>query len=295
MTGLVIVLIGLMLAPGMARAASALPGSSALREALAATVATAVVPASDTVSVPVHPSGPDTARVRLGSGAAATSAYVAWPVGMDDAPAIIVVHEWWGLNGQIRSVAHRLAGEGFVAIVPDLYHGKVASTPERAHELSRALDQSRALADLRLAARWLRGQRRVQHDAVGVVGFCMGGSLSQQLAMDTTRVSAAVMFYGAPVTDTTQLVRLRAPLQAHFGAADEGIAMTRVGQLKTALQRLGKQGEVYVYAGAGHAFMHDGRDSYHAEASRQAWARTIAFFHKHLGSGESRPTTGMER
>jgi carboxymethylenebutenolidase len=112
----------------------------------------------------------------------------------------------------------------------------------------------------------------------------MGGRLSQLFAMDTAHVAAAVMFYGRPVTDSTKLAMLSGPLQAHFGAEDQGIGIARVGEFKSALEKAGKSAEVYIYPGAGHAFMHEGRPSYHPDAARQAWARTLSFLQKYLKS-----------
>ncbi len=222
--------------------------------------------------------GIDTARVRIHD----TDAFVVWPPGKGTAPAVIVVHEWWGLNSQIREVARKLGRQGYVAIVPDLYHGKVAGDAESAHELSRALDEAEALADLEAAVAWLRAQPRSAKGRIGVVGFCMGGSLSQSLALRSSQISAAVMFYGRPETDPAKLATLRAPLLGHFGAEDGGIAVARVEEMRGALAKAGKTAEIFVYPGAGHAFMHEGRPSYHPDAARQAWARTLAFLQKLL-------------
>lgn len=224
------------------------------------------------------PAGIDTARVRI----AGTEAFVVWPPGKGTAPAVVVVHEWWGLNSQIREIARKLGRQGYVAIVPDLYHGQVAGDAERAHELSRALDEDQAIGDLEAAVAWLRAQPRSAKGRIGVVGFCMGGSLSQSLALRAPEISAAVMFYGRPETDPGKLASLRGPLQGHFGAEDGGIAVARVEELRAALGKGGKNAEIYVYPGAGHAFMHEGRPSYHPDAARQAWARTLAFLQKQL-------------
>ncbi len=226
--------------------------------------------------------GGDTSRVQLGSAPAGTAAFVAWPAGRGPVPAVIVIHEWWGLNGQIRSVARRLAQEGYVAVVPDLYHGRVADDPEYAHELSRGLDEKKALADLDAAAAWLRTQRRVNRARVGVVGFCMGGRLSELFALHGSGLAAAVMFYGPPETDADRIATLKIPLQGHFGGEDRGIGSEQVEALRAALAEAGKTADIYVYPGAGHAFMNEGRPSYHADAARQAWARLLQFFQKHL-------------
>jgi len=226
--------------------------------------------------------GPDTARVHIGPEKAGTDMFVAWPTGATVGPAIVVIQEWWGLNEQIREVAKRFARQGYLAVVPDLYHGKVAADAEGAHTLSRGLEDDDALADLDAAVAWIRAEPRAGKKPIGVVGFCMGGRLSQLLAMHNDQLSAAVMFYGRPVTDAEALGALRVPLQGHFGAEDGGIPVERVKQLEAALDEAKKKSEIYVYPGAGHAFMNDLRPSYSPDAARQAWARTLGFFQKHL-------------
>ena len=261
----------LMASPGAAGAASRKPAA-----------ATAAVRSANAVPAAAPAAGPDTARVHIGPDSTGTTAFVAWPAAKGGAPAVIVVHEWWGLNGQIRTVARRLAQEGYVAIVPDLYHGPVADDPEFAHELSRGLDEDRAVQDLEAAAFWLHAQPMVSGKRIGVIGFCMGGRFSELLALNRPELSAAVMFYGRPETDPPKLAALQAPLQGHFGGEDRGIGPDQVAALKAGLAKAGKAGEIYVYPGAGHAFMHEGRDSYHADAAKQAWARTLQFLQKYL-------------
>ena len=224
----------------------------------------------------------DTLRVRLGGPDSGTDAYVALPAGSGAAPAVVVFHEWWGLNGQIREIARRLASQGYVAIIPDLYHGKVTGDAEEAHVLLRGLDEKRALSEAGLAIAWLRAQPRTAKSRIGVVGFCMGGSLSLGLALESRDIAAAVTFYGGPETDPAKLESLRAPLQGHFGATDDGIPPDAVKAFESALAKAGKKADIYVYAGAGHAFMHEGRPSYRPDASRQAWARTLGFLQKYL-------------
>ena len=224
----------------------------------------------------------DTALVHVGPQDAGTNAFVAWPATRTNAPCIVVVHEWWGLNDQIRGVARRLAREGYVAMVPDLYHGQVASDPELAHELSRALEDQTAYTDLGAAVDWLKQQPATAKSRVGVMGFCMGGGLSQGLALRRTDLSAAVMFYGTPETSPEEIRKLGAPLLAHFGATDRGIPATRADDLRKALKAAGKTGDVYVYPGAGHAFMNETKPSYHPDAARQAWSRTLAFLQRYL-------------
>jgi carboxymethylenebutenolidase len=224
----------------------------------------------------------DTSRVRLAPEAGGPDAFVAWPAGKGAAPSVIVVHEWWGLNEQIKDVAKHLAREGYVAIVPDLYHGKVAADPEKAHELSRGLEDDAALADMRAAAAWVGAQTRTKSTRMGALGFCMGGGLAETFALADTGLSAVVMCYGHPTTDSTRIAALRAPLQGHFGAQDEGIPPAKVAEFKAALDAAGKRAEIYSYADAGHAFMHEGRASYRDASAKLAWKRLLEFFQREL-------------
>lgn len=259
-----------------------------LRALVCAAVFSASASALAAAALARHPAAPaaapaaDTSFVTLTVGSDTTHAFVAWPRKRAGAPGIVVVHEWWGLNEQIRGIASRLSHEGYVAIVPDLYHGQVASDPELAHELSRALEDKAALGELGAAVAWLHARPEAPKGRIGVVGFCMGGGLSQHVALAHPELSAAVMFYGVPETDPEALRALGAPLLAHFGATDRGIPPSRADDLRRGLKAAGKVGEVYVYPGAGHGFMNETKPSYHPDAARQAWARTLAWFQRYL-------------
>jgi len=211
--------------------------------------------------------------------------YLARPSGArGDLPAIVVVHEWWGLNDNIRMMARRLAGEGYAVLAVDLYGGEVASTPEQARELVTASLQDRAagVRNLQAAVEFVRGRgaRRV-----GVLGWCFGGGWSLQAALSMPEaVNAAVVYYGQPVTDRTELARLQAPLLGLFGERDRGIPVAQVRQMEAALGELGKAAEIVVYPGADHAFANPSGQAYDARAAQDAWRRTTAFFAEHLGS-----------
>ena len=256
------------------------PGERTVRlvPLLTAAVCACVVGVS---AVPPLAQRPDTALVRVG-GTRPINAYVAYPAVKGKAPAVIVVHEWWGLNGQIRSVARRLAAEGYVAIVPDLYHGRVADDPEQAHVLSRALESEAALADLDATMAWLAAQPRVQPGRVAVVGFCMGGTFALEYGIHEPGVRAVVTFYGAPITNAGRLAPLKAPVLAHFGQLDDGIPEDKVNEFRLAMSTAGRPAEVHLYPGAGHAFLNDARPSFQAESARRAWARTLAFLQKQV-------------
>ncbi len=224
------------------------------------------------------PATADTALVKVG----ATHAFVAWPGGHRAAPVVIVVHEWWGLNAQIRRTARQLARQGYVAVVPDLYHGQVAGDAEGAHELSRGLEDKDALADLDATMAWLATEPRTRESRIGVMGFCMGGRIAELMGLHSDHIAAVVMFYGRPITDAAELAKLHAPLMGHFGGEDRGIPAERVAKLEEGLKEAGKDAQIFTYPGAGHAFMNDSRDSFHPDAAKQAWARTLSFLGQQL-------------
>jgi carboxymethylenebutenolidase len=221
-------------------------------------------------------------KVRLMGSQKPYDGYLARPSGAGPFPGIIVIMEWWGVNDQIMKVADRLAAEGYVALVPDLYHGRVATDPEKAHELMRGLDPAEALVDLGNAISYLRDIPIVGQARVGSVGFCMGGGLSLQLALHQKDLAGAVMFYGEPVTDKAVLKGVSGPVLGLFGQEDEGIPKEKVEAMANGLNEVGKGCQVKIYSGAGHAFFNETRPSFNAQAAADAWKRTLAFFKAHL-------------
>jgi carboxymethylenebutenolidase len=245
------------------------------------TLATLVLAAAP-VAADKKPAAPDTAFVQIGAGDATTGAFVAYPPGGATGPGIVISHEWWGLNSQIRSLARRLAHDGgYVVIVPDLYHGKVANDPEEAHILMRGLVDASADSDCANAAAFLRADKRLK-GPIASMGFCMGGGVALDFGMHDPSVSAVVMFYGFPNTNPDQLAKLNGPVLAHFGLKDDGIPQTKIDQFTAAMKKAGRDLKVYTYPAAGHAFMNDTRPSYQPESARQAWARTLDFLQHQL-------------
>jgi len=264
--------------PAAASSPPAAPAPSAKAAAAPAPTAAAADPATRR-RVP-RPIQPDTARVQLG--ATGPEAFVAYPPGEGGAPGVVIVHEWWGLNAQIRELARRLARQGYVAIVPDLYGGKVATDGETAHVLARGLDEAEALETIDAAGRWLEKEPRVAKRRRGVMGFCMGGGLALKAGLRDPSLAAVVMFYGPPESRADLLASLQAPLLGHFGAEDQGISVERVEAFGRTLKGAGKVADVHVYAGAGHAFMNEEQAGYRPEAARLAWVRTLDFLQKHV-------------
>src|SRR6266850_7852641 len=220
--------------------------------------------------------------VSLRSDATALKGYLVKPEGKGPFPGVVVIQEWWGLNDQIKGVADRLASEGYVALAPDLYHGKLATDPEKAHELMRGVEEKVALGDLSAALDFLREQPEVGQGKVGSIGFCMGGGLALRLALSRSDLAGAVMFYGSPETDPEALKKAACPVLGLFGEEDQGIPRDKVDAMVSGLRQAGRDAEVHFYPKAGHAFFNETRPSYSPEAAADAWKRTLAFFQAQL-------------
>jgi carboxymethylenebutenolidase len=199
-------------------------------------------------------------------------------------PGVIVIQEWWGLVDHIKDVCDRFAGEGFVALAPDLYHGKTAKSPDEAGKLMMALRIDQAEQDLSAAIEYLATLDSTTSEKVGVVGFCMGGALSLYTATKNPHVGACVVFYGGHPKVKPDLPNLHAPVLGLYAARDGFVTPDSVHQLESKLKELGKQIEAHIYPGTDHAFFNDTRpEVYDADAADDAWRRTVQFLRKHLG------------
>jgi len=201
------------------------------------------------------------------------------------APAVLVIQEWWGLNDHIKDIAQRFAHEGCVALAPDLYSRlgyKVTKDPNQAGRLMESLSSQAALRDLIAASTYLQQQSFVDPQRIGVIGFCMGGTFALMMASNNSTIKASVPFYGkVPPIET--LNYLLCPVLYHYGAKDGWVTKQEVDRLKEGLAKFGKPGEVHIYPDAGHAFFNDTRpDAYHAEDAKRAWERTLQFLRAHL-------------
>jgi dienelactone hydrolase len=214
-------------------------------------------------------------------------------------PAVIVVHEAFGLNEHIKDVARRLAAEGFVALAPDLYYREARHAVgyddlPGAIRLMSGLWDDAIVQDMETAIAHLAAQPFVRGDRIGVTGFCMGGRIAFLTAARSRRVAAAVPFYGGgivsgqtsertPVAPIALAPQLACPVLAFFGDQDPFIPNADVERLRQTLAPLDPRHEVVVYPGAPHGFFCNERDSFRPETARDAWERTLRFFHTHLG------------
>ncbi len=212
--------------------------------------------------------------------------YLAQPDDRDGpTPALIVIHEWWGLNDNIRDMARRLASAGYTALAVDLYEGETAASPDRARSLMEQTmtEQARLEANLRQAFLYL--DLMPNTDRVGSIGWGFGGGWSLRTALLLPqKLDAAVIYYGRLITDTERLEALSMPIQGHFGSQDSAIPPAQVQHFEQALNQLGKTNEIYLYDGAGHAFTNPSGTRYQPQAAERAWRRTLDFLGRTLAS-----------
>jgi len=205
------------------------------------------------------------------------------PAGKGPFPAIIVIHEYWGLNDWVKEQASKFADQGYVALAVDLYRGKVATTPDMAHELMRGVPEDRAKRDLHAAFEFLRSQTTVKKDRIGSIGWCMGGGYSLDIALQEPTLAADVINYGHLATDPEALKKIKPPILGIFGGQDRGITPNDVHKFEEALKQLGKKVEIKIYPDAGHAFENpNNKDGYRADDAADAWKRTIEFLGRTL-------------
>ena len=199
-------------------------------------------------------------------------------------PGVVVIQEWWGLVDHIKDVCDRFAAAGFVAVAPDLYHGKSTKSPDEAGKLMMALRIDEAEKELEGATEYLLKHDAVTSRKIGVVGFCMGGALSLYTATKNPNIGACVVFYGGHPNVKPDLPNLHAPVLGLYAEKDGFVTPASVRELEGKLKQLGKQIDVNIYPGTDHAFFNDSRpEVYNEKAAADAWQRTVDFLHKHLG------------
>src|ERR1700685_3230071 len=166
------------------------------------------------------------------------------PAGKGPFPALIVIHEWWGLNDWGKDQAAKLADQGYAALAIDLYRGKGATTPDMAHEIMRGVPEDRAKRDLHAAFEFLQSHPDVKKDRIGAIGWCMGGGYALDVALEEPTLAADVINYGHLATDPEALKKINAPLLGLFGAQDQGIPPADVKKFAETLQKMGKKIDV---------------------------------------------------
>ena len=216
--------------------------------------------------------------VSFSSNGGTCEGYLATPSAGNGA-GVIVIQEWWGLVDHIRDVTDRFAAEGFVALAPDFYHGAKTDEPDEAMRLLMGMAMDQAAKDIQGAARYLDSRDEVTSDGVGVVGFCMGGSLALWSGALAEEVKVAVGFYpGVPWENMSPTWGNYANKSAMIHASEDD-GTSQADGIQTAIKGIEKAGgdvEVYDYPGSHHAFFNDERPEVHdKEHSDAAWRRTL--------------------
>jgi len=217
------------------------------------------------------------------SGNETVSGMMYTPMGKAPFPALMVIHEWWGLNDWVKEQASKLSDHGYLVLAVDLYRGKVATTPEEAHEIMRGVPEDRANRDLQAAFAFLQKQKNVKADKIGAIGWCMGGGYALDVALLEPTLAADVINYGHLATDQENLKKINAPILGLFGAQDHGIPPEDVKKFEQSLKQLGKNVEITIYPDAGHGFENpNNKEGYRPEDAKDAWKKTIRFLRANL-------------
>ena len=201
-------------------------------------------------------------------------------------PAVIMIHEWWGLNEHIKNQADILAKEGYVVLAVDLYRGEVAADSNRAMELTSSVrnNSASAIDNLQSAVNYVKSLEMVDGSRIASLGWCFGGDWSLQLALNSSEnpLAATIVYYGRPVTDTASLSSISWPILGIFGDQDQAIPVEPVKQFTSALNASGVTNEIYLYEGVGHAFANPSGDNYAPKETADAWQKTIGFLRTYL-------------
>lgn len=216
-------------------------------------------------------------------------AYVARPSAPGSYPAVIMIHEFWGLNQDITGKARALAEAGYVVVAPDLFRGSTAAWVPRAIYQVISTPQDQILSDLDAVFAWLSSQPDVNSDRIAIMGFCFGGGSSLRYSLHNNRLAATVMFYGSPVTDAAALRSLPGPVLGIFGGADQSIPGSQVNAFEAALNEAGVPNQISVYEGQPHSFVKTIEQVRQGGPAGQAWEEMLAFLGQALaGAGPRR-------
>lgn len=209
-----------------------------------------------------------------------SNGYLAKPVADGDYPGVIMIHEWWGLNGNIKEMAEKLASHGYVVFAVDLYDGQVGTTADEARQLRSSFDQSQWTNNMKTAVSYL--EENHSPSSLGSIGWCFGGGQSLNLALNNENMDATVIYYGQLVTDTEELSKINWPILGIFAELDSGIPPETVNEFESALNEVKIENNITIYPGVNHAFANPSGDRYAPAESRDAWQKTLRFFEDNL-------------
>jgi carboxymethylenebutenolidase len=226
-----------------------------------------------------------TSRINLPVNGEGAYAYVAQPDDDAQHPGVVVIQEWWGIESHIVELAQKLAAEGFVVAVPDLYHGKVSTEPDEAQKAMMALTSNvqQAMGEIVATLDAVKAMPNVQPKKLGLMGFCMGGFIAYKVAENYADLGAVTPFYGGGYDPTpADVAKINVPIKAFYGKTDGWIPLEQIEKLKGVFAEAGKPFEAHVYENAGHAFLNPDHGAYVEDAAKDAWPRAIGFLKENL-------------
>lgn len=212
----------------------------------------------------------------------AVGAYVAQPAGDGPHPAVIMIHEFWGMKPTVNGKAAALAAEGYVVVAPDTYRSQVTNWIPRAIYLAMTTETAQVNTDLDAVFNWLAAQPNVDPTRIMVMGFCYGGGKSLEYSLHNDQVAATGIFYGSLITDPATLQRLPGPVLGIFGGADQSIPVAEVQSFEQALDRAGVANQITIYPGQGHAFVESIEGIRQGGAQGEAWQEFLTFLAENL-------------
>lgn len=211
-----------------------------------------------------------------------TNGYLAKPSDEGKYPGIIMIHEWWGLNDNIKEMAEKLASHGYVVLAVDLYGGEVAATSDQARQLVSSFNADQAIENMNFAVSYIQENYNVEK--LGSIGWCFGGGQSLNLALNNQNMDATVIYYGSLVTDQESLSSISWPVLGIFAGLDQGIPVESVNAFESSLDELNIPNEIHIYSGVDHAFANPSGERYAPDASKDAWQMTLKFLESNLMS-----------
>ncbi len=206
--------------------------------------------------------------------------FLAKPVDEGQFPGVVMIHEWWGLNDNIKEMAEKLASHGYVVLAVDLYNGEVAITSDQARQLITSFDTNVGIENMNFAASYIQENHNVQK--LGSIGWCFGGGQSLNLALNNQNMDATIIYYGSLITEQESLSNISWPVLGIFAELDKGIPVESVNDFETSLDELDIPNEIHIYPGVDHAFANPSGERYAPDESKDAWQKTIEFLESSL-------------
>lgn len=221
--------------------------------------------------------------VKYLSGKDTVEAYFTSPEGSGPFPALILIHENWGLNDFIRNKADALTMKGFVALAINLYRQRSTKNLEEAQQLQQSLSKNQAVKDIQAAYNYLQNHTKVNKKNIGIIGWGLGGGYSILAPTFLPSINSAVIIYGSPLLEISDIKKIKCPVLGIFGETDRSIPLTDVLNFEKALKTANKDSKIIIYRNVGHSFMNpELKENYNAVITDRAWREILKFLEKHF-------------